>query len=318
MVDHNPDFNTLATTTLQSYEDGFEEFISTRSTVYQMLKQYNRIESATGRSIVVPLMYGDNSTSGTYDPYEDLAITAQDGMTAAEYTPKWHSVSVAISGPEKAMNSGPEQQIDLLAAKIKQAQLTAAEDFEDMFQSDGTGNSGKNFLGIQALIGDASSSVTTVGGIDASDSTNAYWTSQILRSAGTLTLKKLSHQYNLGVRGSKRPKWAQTTLDLYEAYEALLQPAQRFTNPKTAEAGFENLIHKGCTVVWGDSVESGTWTNINPDHITLKKWNGTWLKATPMERPVNRDAFYSQYLSYGQLVTDNRRDLGTKLEGLTA
>lgn len=318
MVDHNPDFDTLATTTLQRYEPGFEEFISQRSTVYQMLKQYNRIESATGRSIVEPLMYGDNSTSGTYSPYEDLSITAQDGMTAAEYQPKWHAVTVAISGPEKAMNAGPEQQINLLEAKVKQAQLTAAEDFEVMFQGDGTGNSAKDFLGIQALIGDGSSSVTTVGGIDASDSDNSYWRSNVTRSAGTLTIKKVHHQFNLAVRGSIRPKWAQTTLDLYEAYEALLQPAQRFQDAKTAEAGFENLIVKGCPLVWGDHVEDATFTFINPDYICLKKWNGTWLKATPMQKPVNRDAFYSQYLSYGQLITSNRRELGSKLEDLTA
>ena len=319
MVDYNPDFDTLATTTLQKFEPGFEEFISTRSSIYYFLKSNNRVVPVDGgRSIVEPLMYGENSTAGTYDLYDDLDITPQDGMTAAEYPFRWHAVSIAISGPEKAMNSGPSAHINLLEAKIEQAKLSAAEQFEEMFQGDGTGNTGLDFLGLEALIGDGSSSVTTVGNIDASDAQNAFWRSQILRTQGTLTLKKLSHGHNVCVKGTMKPKWAQTTLDLFEAYEALLQPAQRFTDAKTAEAGFQNLLHKACPVVWGDQVPSGTWTNINPEFIKLRTLTGKWLSATPFQKPVNRDASYAQLLSYGQLTTNNRRWVGSRLEDLTA
>lgn len=137
------------------------------------------------------------------------------------------------------------------------------------------------------------------------------------RTAGVLKLTDMSTAYNSASNGRDMPQFAQAPQALFEKYESLLQPQQRFQDSKTAQAGFENLTFKGKPIVWGPSVPAGEVTFVNPAFLRLNKLDGQWMKATPFNTPVNRDASYSQIISYGNLSVSNRKKAGSRLEGRT-
>jgi hypothetical protein len=314
----NPNFDSLVATTLKHYVPKMADNIFKRYALLDFLNRKAKSRTVSGSSIVVPLMYETSGTFTTYSRYDTLDLTPQEGMTAAEYAWKQAAVSVAISGIEEAMNSGKEQVLDLLKAKITQAEKTAAHEFNSMFfTSDGTGNGGKDFLGLLAIVGDATHGPATVGGINGT--TQAYWRANISDSAVALTISDIWQTYNdcTAGGGDDAPDFEITTQTLWQSYNDQLQPQQRFENAKLAEAGFRNLMHGGAPVTWDTMCPAGDWYFLNSDHLFLAKGKGKWFTMRKFVEPEDRDAKYALILSYGQLVTDERRKLG-KLASRTA
>lgn len=316
----NANFNALLSSTTANYRDTFEDNVSTHVALWWWLKEKGRTETLDGgESIVIPLMNGKNTTSATYTDFEPLALTPQGGLTAAKYDWKNHNVSVSMSGPEERKNSGTNAKIKLWKAKLEQAEITTAEDFNDMFAAKtAPGNSGKNFTGIGVLIGDESSSVTTVGGIDCTASDNAWWRSYVERTAGALNLTDVTKAFRRASRGPNKPDVGFTTDTLYGAFEALLQPQQRFTDPKMAEVGFDNLVYQGARLTYDDDITAGDFNWLNSKFLKLAKHADAWMTPTPVDKPSGIDARYQHFLSMGELTISNRKLGGSRLEGRTA
>lgn len=313
----NPNYDSLIATTLEKYMPKLEDNIFENRALLDWLKRKDRVKKFDGGSkIVVPLIYAANSTFQTYSGYDSLNLTPQEGISAAEYEWKQASISIAISGIEDAKNNGESAVINLLESKVMQAEESAAEEFNTMFfTSDGTGNGGKDWYGLAALVGNQTYGPATVGGINGT--TEAFWRAQIEATAEALTLADLSTQYNACSVGNNQPDFEITTSTLWEKYESLLQPQQRFMDEKTANAGFQNLMHKRAPVVWDEACPSGDWYFLNSKHIMLVAHSQKWFKMRKFVEPEDKDAKYAVILSYGNLVTNNRRMLG-KLANRTA
>lgn len=319
----NPDYDSLLTTTLDNHRDTLTDNLSQNVALYHFLQKSGSVKVGGGNKLVEPLMYAHNTNVKSYSGYEQLDLNPTDEFTAAEYEWSQVAATVIISGIEEAKNSGAEAVINLLDSKMEVAEISLIDEFERQFMGDGTGNSGKDFLGIDALIGDEDSTVTTVGGIDAT--TEAYWRSYVDRSLDgsgqpdpkALSIEDMTHAFHRASRGREEPKFGLTGLELYEAYNALLQPQQRFTDSKTAEAGFRNLTFQGQPIVWSDYVSDGDLFFINPKFLKLVKLGSNWLRHTKFEGFNDKDARSTKILSYGQLAITNRRLGGSKLENRT-
>jgi len=303
----NPNYDEILSTTLANHMPKLvDNVFSARPLVY-FLKKAGQVRVVNGgNKIVLPLMYGQNSTAGSYSAYDSISITPQTGITAAEYNWKQYAATIAISGIEEAQNSSEEAIIDLLEAKTFQAEETITEQMDQMFiQSDGTGNSGKDWLGLEILVRDAQA---TVGGIDAS--TDAWWESYVEGTAGSLTLADMRTAYNSVAVGNDQPNVILTEQTLFEAYEDLLQSQERFMDASTADGGFQNLLFKGAPVVYDDYVNTGDMYFLNTKYIRLVGHGDNWFKPTPFVRPDNQDARYAQILCYGELTISNRARQG--------
>jgi hypothetical protein len=269
-----------------------------------------------GTKIVEPLIYGQNSTVKSYSDYETIDLTPQEGITAAEYDWKQYAASIAISGIEEAKNNGEQEIINLLEAKIMQAEESMRESFNQMFFADGTGNGGKDWNGLDNLVSDT----TTVGGIDPSIAGNEFWKSYVDAAgpSGTpLTLKDMSTAYNSVSVGNEHPDFLLTTQDLFEKYESLLQPQLRYTDAKTADAGFQNLLFKAAPVTYDVHAPEGTFFFLNSKYLTLVGHSAKWFQQTDFIRPENMDARYALIMCYGNLTVRNRAKQG-KLTGRTS
>ena len=318
MAAGNSDFNEILSTTLKNYVPKLADNVFTARPLFYALTNGQTIRRINGGAkIVVPIIYGTNSTAGSYSGSDTIDTTAQTGITAAEYDWKQYAATVTITGIEEAKNNGEAAIIDLLEGKIMQAEQTIIQNMNTMFWGNGAGNGGKDMLGLNALVGTGNDSGSAIGGIDATDSDNSWWRSSLTNQGGALTLAAMSTMYNNVSVGNDQPTIIITDQDEYEKYEALLQPNLRYTSADVADAGFQNLLFKGAPVTYDSDTNLDTkMFFLNTKYLRLVAHTETWFQPTPFVRPTNQDARYAQILCYGQLTTSNRSRQGM-LYGLT-
>ena len=310
----NANFDQLLSTTLANYRDKLTDNVFTARPLTYWLSDKGRIRTESGGTkIVEQLIYGQNDTVKSYSGYETLSLTPQDGISAAEYEWKQYGASIAISGIEEAKNNGEHAIINLLEAKIMQAEESLREGFNQMFFADGTGNSGKNWNGLANLV----ESGNTVGGIDSSAVGNEFWRSYEENTAGALTLLQMSTAYNSVSVGNDHPDVILTTQTLFEKYESLLMPQLRYTDTKTADAGFQNLLFKSAPIMYDVHATAGTMFFLNSKYLKLVGHTDKWFAQTDFVRPENQDARFALIMCYGNLVCSNRKKQG-KLTAKTA
>jgi len=310
----NSSFDSLLSTTLANYRDQLTDNIFTARPLTNHLMENGRVRMLDGGTkIVEPLIYGQNDTVGSYAGYDSISLTAQEGISAAEFEWRQYAASIAISGIEEAKNNGEAAIVNLLEAKIMQAEESMRESFNQMFFADGTGNSGKDWNGLGNLV----DATTAVGGIDPTATGNGWWGSYEEGTAGALSLADMATAYNSVSVGNDHPDMVLTTQALFEKYESLLQPQLRYTDAKTADAGFQNLLFKSAPVVYDVHAPVGTMFFINSKYLTLVGHSGKWFSQTEFVRPENLDAQYALIMCYGNLTVRNRAKQG-KLTGRTA
>ena len=315
MAAGNSDFDQILSTTLKNYIPKLTDNIfSARPLFYALTNGQTIRRISGGAKIVVPIIYGTNSTAASYSGSDTISTTAQTGISAAEYDWKQYAVTITINGIEEGKNNGEAEIIDLLEGKIMQAEETVIENMNDMFFNDGTGNGGKDWGGLNQLVGTG----LTVGGIDATDADNSWWRSHLADEGGALALASMANVYNTVSVGNDQPTILIASQAVYESYEALLQPQLRYSDANTADAGFQNLLYKGAPVTY-DTVTGQNDNKIfflNTKYLRLVAHSDVWFKPTPFVRPTNQDARYAQILSYGNLTTSNRARQGM-LYGIT-
>jgi hypothetical protein len=310
----NPNFDALLSTTLANYRDQLTDNVFTARPLTYFLQDKGRIRMLNGGTkIVEPLIYGTNSTVASYSGYDSLSLTPQTGITAAEYDWKQYAASITISGIEEAKNNGEQEIINLLEAKIMQAEESMREGFNQMFFADGTGNGGKDWNGLGNIV-EASG---TVGGINRATSGNEYWRSYEENTAGALTLAQMATAYNTVSVGNDHPDMILTSQTLFEKYESLLTPQLRFTDTKTADAGFQNLLYKAAPVVYDVHCTAGVVYFLNSKYLTLVGHSQKWFAQTDFVKPEDVDARYALILCYGNLTCRNAKKQG-KLTAKTA
>ena len=130
----NANFDAILSTTLANYRDQLTDNVfSARPLTYHLMDK-GRIRLLNGGTkIVEPLIYGENSTVKPYSGYDLIDLTPQQGISAAEFEWKQYAASIAISGIEEAKNNGEQEVINLLEAKIMQAEESMREGFNRMF-----------------------------------------------------------------------------------------------------------------------------------------------------------------------------------------
>ena len=310
----NSNFDALLTTTLANYRDQLTDNIFTARPLTYMLMEKGRIRMLNGGTkIVEPLVYATNTTIGSYSGYDTINLAPQTGISAAEYEWRQYAASISISGIEEAKNNGEQEIINLLEAKIMQAEESVREGFNTMFFADGTGNSSKDWNGLGNIV----EATGSLGGINPADSGNSFWASYEDNTSTALTLALMATAYNTTSVGNDHPDVVLTTQTLYEKYEALLQPNLRYTDTKTADAGFQNLLFKAAPVMYDTACTATNMFFLNTKYLTLVGHTSKWFEQTQFVRPEDLDARYALIMCYGNLTCRNRKKQG-KLTAKTA
>ena len=310
-----PNLSEIVTTTLRNRSGKLADNVTNNNALLRKLKEKGAIKQLSGgRTIVRELDYTENGTYKEYSGYETLDIAASEVISAAEYDWKQSAVCVTISGLEQRQNSGPEAIINLLDARIRNAERTMQNQTSTGIYSNGTANGGKQIGGLQLIVAD-SPTTGTVGGIDAA--TNTFWrntsydatTDGGAAASATNIIGYMNTVFNRLVRGNDAPDLIVADYNYYNFYEASLQVNQRFTNDTEAGAGFTNLVFKGNVPVVLDG-GSGIPTNhmyfLNTNYLFWETHKDAYMTPLDAMRPVNQDAMVFPIILQSNLTCSNR------------
>jgi len=310
-------WSDIATTTLERRSKTLADNVTDNNALLMRLKQKGKVRPFSGgRVILEELEYADNGTAGYYSGYEELDTTPQSLFTSAEFAIKQAAVTVTISGLEMLENAGPEQMIDLLEARIKNAEKSLMNLISSGIYSDGTGSSGKQIGGLQLLVPDSPGS-GTVGGI--SDSSYTWWASKKYggladggAAVAATNIKKYLNKLKLQIiRNNDAPDFVAFDNNYYELLIESLQAIQVIADPKLADAGFQTLKFNGmdcvCDGGQGGSCPSNHAYMLNTDYLSYRPHSARNMVVIGGERqPVNQDAIIKIIAWAGNMTVSNR------------
>lgn len=323
----NPNFTALIATTLKNYRRTLADNITGKQALfYQMKKLGFVIEDDGGTTIVEPLLVGENSTVRSFNGYDLLDVTPQEGITAAEFEWKQIAGSLSISGREEFINGGSKTKIlSLIDSKTKQLEISMAQEVNRQLVVDGSGNNGKDITGLGVGVEDGAA-WSTYGGIDSN--AYSYWRNQYIDLGGSfaaLGLDNMRTLYNSCSRQglNEKPSLIISTQSVYEAYEKLLTVNERFTSTELGDAGFMNLMYKMTPMVFDEDIplalDSTSSTHalymLNAQYMKFVIGKGKNFSVTPFQKPENQEAKVSQVILYGNLTQSNRARQGI-LDGI--
>jgi hypothetical protein len=309
----SPNLSEIITTTLRNRSGELADNVSKGNALLSKMKEKGAWKAASGRSIVQELDYAENGTFMYYSGGEVLNIAASDVLSAAEFDWKQAACAVTATGLEiDVQNVGKEQVIDLLEARIKNAQRTMRNNICNGMYSDGTGTGGKQIGGLQLLVAD-DPSTGTVGGI--SRVNFSFWRNQVYDNSsdgGAATTAANIQQYMNAmwlecVRGSDKPDLLITGATYYNLFWSSLQAIQRITDPKMGQAGFQNVMFNTAPVVYEDNTGIPTQRMyfLNTDYIHFRYATKRLFKPLERVQSINQDAIAQLITFAGNMTLSN-------------
>lgn len=315
MASPNSSWTEIITTTIQNRSKKLADNVSDNTAILQRLKEKGRIRTVSGGNVIAQeLEYAENSTFLWYDGYEQLNIQVSDVISAAEFAWKQAAVAVTISGKEQLINSGKEKMIDLLRARIGNAEKTMVNTIATSMYSDGTGTSSKEIGGLQLLVADTNTN--TVGGISGTD--YSWWRNVVedfsvdgSTASSTTIQRHMNDLYLQLVRNNEAPDLILADNNYYGFYLASLQTIQRITNDKMASAGFQNLKYMGADVVLdggrGGNCPANHMYMLNTDYIFYRPHaDRNMVPLDPDRFSTNQDATVKLIGWMGNMTVSNR------------
>jgi hypothetical protein len=292
----DPNVSEIATVAIESRSGEIRDNVTKNNAILSRLKAKGKVRYFSGGTqINEEMTYQQNPNGGFYSGYDLLPVTAASTLTSATFNIKQYAVAVVISGLEEIQNSGKERIIDLLEARISNAEATMANDIAQGIYSDGTGSGGKTITGLQAAV-TATNSSGTYGGIDRSLWT--FWRQAVQTgvTGATDIQAKANALWAQLVRGKNRPDLIVSDNTYWSYFMSSLQPLQRFTDPKSADLGFMSV--KLMDADWvldggiGGFAPSTQAYFLNTDYLHWRPFKGRdMVPLSPNKRaPVNQDA----------------------------
>lgn len=252
----NSAYSDILATTIESRSGTVADNIRDNNALLTRLSKRGRAKPFDGGSIILQeLSFQDNATASYYSGAEVISIAPQDVISASQWTIKQAACAVTLTGLEDLQNSGEEQIIDLLDARMDVAEGSMENLISSGIYSDGTGSSGKQITGLQAMLS-ATPSSGVVGGIDRGSW--SFWRNQTFDFSDDLGASASASNIQLGFDTAyARTSRGSDVVDLillgnhfWTFYMASLQTNQRFTgSADLANLGFQTVKYMNADVV---------------------------------------------------------------------
>lgn len=339
-------YDALLTTTLDAVRGGLVDNIFKDSAFLAALRSFGGIAKQNGGERVrIPLMYGSNATVKSYEGYEQLDTTPQEGMTTAFY--EWSEIAgtISISRREQRQNSGEAAMLDLLKSKTKQAEMAMREELNRQLLQGAVssatfvpGNDAKDLYplgyfcpkntntdpvsgGNVGNIGRANTwwrAKTAVLDSGSTDTGNAFALAVTTYAGFKVALRRMMNHCSRGSGGS--PNLVVMDQNSFETYENSLEGQVRFASTKMGELGFDSVRLGRAEVIWDEvvpDIDSGTTSLttgsaffINTEFYKLVIDSETDIVVTPFVEPENQTAKTAKILFMGQATCSNMRKMG--------
>ena len=287
----SPNLSEIITTTLRNRSRALADNVSNHNPLLNRMRERGNLTQVTGRDIVRELEYADNSTVSFYNGYEILDTSPSDVLTAAVFDYKQLAGNVTISGREQIQNSGEQQLINLLEARIGNLERSMENSLASSLFSDGTGSSSKEIGGLQLVVADAGTG--TVGGINSSTFTffqnkEATATSSAFSTANIQS--DMNGLYIQLVRGTDAPDLVVAGSTPYTTFLATLQTLQRVADSRLADLGFTAVKYLNSDVVYDSNCAATRMYFLNTNYLRLETAAGRDFVPGDAKESINQDA----------------------------
>lgn len=228
-----------------------------------------------------------NTNGGSFDGFDTFSTSAVDTRRNLEFESRFFRQTVVIPITEISKNKADmDRMVDLMAIEMESSAEDMADTIGTLFYGDGTGNLGKDFLGLEAIVDDGTNT-DDYGGL--SRATFPVLQSTVTDSSGVLSLAKMSTLFTDVMSGSVKPTIGVCNESVWNLYEQLLQPTERI--PKDVPmvrkggkfmsgTGFTGLYFKNFPVVADEKATDQTLYFLNEDFL---EWRAL---PTAMSKPV--------------------------------
>jgi hypothetical protein len=243
----------IITTTIQARGSALADNVSRNNALLMKMRERGNVKPFSGGNVILEeIMYNDPSTlnAGSYSGYDSIDITPNSPISAAQFDIKQYAAAVSISGLEMLQNSSTEQKIDLLEGRIAVAEAQLQNQISAGVYSDGTGNGGKDIVGLAAAVSTSPNS-GTYGGINRATWTfwrNVAFDATTDGGAAATSANIQSYMNRVAVqlvRGTDRPDIIVADNNYYRLYLESLQAIQRISSESSGGAGFTSLKYFG-------------------------------------------------------------------------
>jgi hypothetical protein len=260
-----------------------------------------------GSQVLVPMKYQKGIKSVSFSGFDVLPVTTQPTTVNMTFYPSWVATNVALAGTDVSINdaegNGSLKTLDLMKTTLDSRTQDAGDDIGTfLVQSDGTGNGGKDPMGLLGIV-DNGSDLSTYGGLSRTtySGLNAY----LLASGGTITLVGIRNVWNNISDGPIRPDMIITDYSTWGLVENIMVAFERNTitnyeasNMKTGTAsGYGDLVWDGMTIFRDKKITTGNFYELNSRFLkyhALKWYEGMTRspRAPEIEGNVYEDSEY--------------------------
>jgi len=253
-----------------------------------------------GLNIVQPILYAKNAAASSYNGADTLNITDNDQNTAATFELKQYHVPINITKRDELQNMGKAQVIDFVRAKVEDAEKSLADLMGTHVFNAGT--VANDLVGLRLMCAGTGYSY---GGISKTD--NSWWRGNVDSTTTALTLASLGSVFSLAKIGNDTPNIIVTTDAIFEDYNNLLQPQQRYADSKEADAGFNNLLYKGVPIMADSHCPDYHLFMLNEEYISLYVHPKEDFRFEDFIKPVNQNVKVGHIYWMGALVGSSPR-----------
>jgi hypothetical protein len=202
-----------------------------------MLSKTDKKFKAATMDFPIKFNTGGNITS--FSGFDSLPTTATNTRVLMQYNPKFVAANIALPITDLAANNTVQKTIDLAEVECRSRAQDLADFLGTMFYGDGTGNGGKDMLGLTALVNDGTT-VTTIGNLSRSTYPTLDGT-LTAASSGLLTLLSLRTLYNAITDAGVQPTSIYAPFAVTALYESLLQPQERIMKDVQVAKNFKGF-----------------------------------------------------------------------------
>lgn len=261
------------------------------------------VEALDGGKVRFPLFKNKNNSMSWYGRGGTITSAPEAQIEAAEFEMKNCSITIYVDGVDVTRNAGSATK--LKDALVKNAVDSAQDQFATEIYNDGSDTD--KFVGIIGAL-----TLSSYGGLTTAEVPD--WAAKSYSGSTTMTRANLDRLWT-DVRAFKAPPMGVTTPEVMSRIRTILSPQEQYTDAKTREAGFSNLVWNGITPIHDDPkcTGAGAWTGshylifLNPDHIEMV-WHPKRKMTPDTERiPEGKDARVYPYLSSLLVGMDMRK-----------
>lgn len=305
-------FTQIPSTTKRAYLKRVADGVYAGNPVLWMLTQRKKQQYQGGELIVQPLIAAQTN-GGSFTAWEGLTAADGNDVDAARYNWVSYYGAAAISGQDYHRNMGPEQAVNLLGAKMANAELTIKETMAvDMYAL----SNATNPDGLTSIDAICETGATEIGGLTSTDITK--WAGQnVDGGAGTLSLLMLEQLYMACTEGDEEPDMGVCAKESYSRLWSLLVANQRYLGADKTVGFKNNLIFNNAAITADSHVNTGTGNTYTTARFYLLNTNYLQLACHKdvefiMEEKVPTSQWgYLAYIYWmGNLTCNNRRFQG--------